>query len=205
MMAAMMLPSSTRAGRAVAEVSARTDARWAGPAPAAFAIGYLAVWLMVGLAGAGVLATGRAVGVHPGGRAVAAGVLLAAALYELTPVKDACLRRCRHPVGLVVTHWRPGPLGAVRIGALYGRWCVGCCWALMASFFALGIMSAVWMAIVAGLIAIEKTLPWRRVATYGTAGILLALGVLLFAVPDAVPGLTIPGGGMMSPMNQMSP
>jgi predicted metal-binding membrane protein len=75
----------------------------------------------------------------------------------------------------------------------------------MASFFALGIMSAVWMAIVAGLIAIEKTLPSRRVATYGTAGILLALGVLLFAVPDAVPGLTIPRGGMMSPMNQMSP
>jgi predicted metal-binding membrane protein len=75
----------------------------------------------------------------------------------------------------------------------------------MASFFALGIMSAVWMAIVAGLIAIEKTLPWRAVATYGTAGVLLVLGVLLFAAPDAVPGLTIPDGGMMSPMDQMSP
>jgi len=66
-------------------------------------------------------------------------------------------------------------------------------------------MSAVWMAIVAGLIAIEKTLPWRRVATYGTAGVLLALGVLLLAIPDAVPGLTIPGGAMMSPMNQIRP
>jgi predicted metal-binding membrane protein len=75
----------------------------------------------------------------------------------------------------------------------------------MASFFALGIMSAVWMAIVAGLIAIEKTLPWRRVAVYGTAGVLLALGVLLFAMPGAVPGLTIPADGMMHPMNQMSP
>ena len=75
----------------------------------------------------------------------------------------------------------------------------------MASFFALGIMSAVWMAMVAGVIAIEKTLPWRRLATYGTAAILLALGVLLFAIPDALPGLTIPGDGMMPPMNQMSP
>jgi hypothetical protein len=63
----------------------------------------------------------------------------------------------------------------------------------------------VWMAIVAGLIAIEKTLPWRRVATYGAAAVLLALGLFLFAIPDDLPGLTIPGGEMMFPMNQMSP
>ena len=90
------------------------------------------------------------------------------------------------------------------MGAKHGAWCVGCCWALMASFFALGIMSVVWMAVVAGMIAIEKTLPWRRVATYGTVGVLLALGVLLLAAPDAVPGLTIPGSGPMSPMDQMN-
>jgi predicted metal-binding membrane protein len=70
----------------------------------------------------------------------------------------------------------------------------------MASFFALGIMSAVWMAIVAGLIALEKTLPWRRVATYGTAAVLMALGLLLFAAPRAIPGLTIPTSGMMMEM-----
>jgi predicted metal-binding membrane protein len=69
----------------------------------------------------------------------------------------------------------------------------------MASFFALGIMSIVWMAVVAGLIAMEKTLPWRRVATYGAAAFLLSLGVLLLAAPDAVPGLTIPTNGMMAP------
>jgi hypothetical protein len=107
--------------------------------------------------------------------------------------------------------------GGLRVGALEravtddlmglknGGWCVGCCWALMASFFALGIMSVVWMAIVAGLIAIEKTLPWRRVATYGTAAVLLVLGALLLAVPDAVPGLTIPASSPMSQMDQMSP
>jgi len=91
------------------------------------------------------------------------------------------------------------------MGARNGAWCVGCCWALMLSFFALGIMSVVWMAVVAGLIAMEKTLPWRRIATYGTAAALLTLGVLVFASPDAVPGLTIPGGGSMSQMDQMGP
>ena len=84
-----------------------------------------------------------------------------------------------------------------------GAWCFGCCWALMASFFALGIMSVVWMAIVAGLIAIEKTLRWRRIATYGTTAVLLTLGVLVLAVPDTVPGLTIPASDSVSRMEQM--
>ena len=91
------------------------------------------------------------------------------------------------------------------MGARHGAWCVGCCWALMASLFALGVMSIAWMAFVAGLIAVEKTLPWRRVATFGTAAILLVLGVLLLAAPDAVPGLTIPGHGPMQQMEQDEP
>jgi predicted metal-binding membrane protein len=73
----------------------------------------------------------------------------------------------------------------------------------MASLFALGIMSLVWMAFVAAIIAAEKTLPWRRVATYGTAGILLVLGLLLLAAPDVVPALTIPGAGPMPAMQEM--
>jgi predicted metal-binding membrane protein len=74
----------------------------------------------------------------------------------------------------------------------------------MASLFALGVMSIVWMAFVAGLIAFEKLIPWRRVATFGAAGVLLVLGVLVLAAPDAIPALTIPDGSM-SQMNQMSP
>ena len=81
------------------------------------------------------------------------------------------------------------------MGARHGAWCVGCCWALMASLFALGVMSLAWMAFVAALIALEKTLPWGRAATYGTAAILLALGVLVLAAPAAIPGLTLPGSG----------
>ena len=79
------------------------------------------------------------------------------------------------------------------MGARHGAWCVGCCWALMASLFALGVMSLAWMAFVAALIALEKTLPWGRAATYATALVLLVLGVVLLAAPEAVPGLTVPG------------
>jgi predicted metal-binding membrane protein len=88
------------------------------------------------------------------------------------------------------------------MGAKNGAWCVGCCWALMASLFALGVMSVIWMAVVAGLIATEKLLPWRRTSTYGTALVLVAFGVLVLVAPDALPGLTLPGQGDM-PMAPM--
>ena len=134
------------------------------------------------------------------GRWVAGVTLLVAAVYELTPLKDVCLGRCRSPLGFLLGSWRDGPSGAVRMGARHGAWCVGCCWALMASLFALGVMSVAWMALVAGLIALEKTLPWRRVATYGTAALLLTLGVLLLVAPDAIPGLTVPAADRMDGM-----
>ena len=91
------------------------------------------------------------------------------------------------------------------MGARHGAWCIGCCWALMASLFALGVMSVVWMAVVAGLIAFEKLIPFRRTGTYATAAILLVLGVLVIAAPDLIPALTLPGNGSMAPMDSMSP
>ena len=206
MMAAMMFPSVSPT---VALYSRMTNGESIAR-PLLFALGYLVTWAAAGavvfaVAFAGGRIVGDVLAWDRAGRWVAATTLIVAAVYELTPLKDACLGKCRSPLGLLLGSWREGPAGALRMGVRNGAWCVGCCWALMASFFALGIMSAVWMAIVAGLIAIEKTLPSRGLATYGTAGVLLALGVLLLAMPDAVPGLTIPAGGIMSPMNQMSP
>ena len=119
--------------------------------------------------------------------------LLVAAGYELTPLKDVCLGKCRSPLGTLLGSWRAGWAGAFRMGLGNGAWCVGCCWALMASLFALGVMSVTWMAVVAGLIAIEKTIPWRRVATYGTTIVLVVLGVIMLVAPEALPGLTVPG------------
>jgi hypothetical protein len=114
-----------------------------------------------------------------------------------TPLKEACLSKCRTPLGLMLGSWRPGRSGGFRLGAASGAWCAGCCWALMTSLFALGVMSIAWTALVAAIVGVEKTLPWRRVATAGTAGLLLALGLLLLVAPDRVPLLTLPGSGAM--------
>ena len=91
-----------------------------------------------------------------GGRWIAGTTLIVAAIYELTPLKDVCLGKCRSPLGFLLGAWRTGRSGALQMGARHGAWCIGCCWALMASLFALGVMSIVWMAVVAGLIAVES-------------------------------------------------
>jgi predicted metal-binding membrane protein len=204
MMAAMMFPSVSP----TVALYARMTSAQPGGRPMLFALGYLVTWAAAGavafaLAFAGGRAWGDVLSWDRAGRWVAGATLVIAAVYELTPLKDACLGKCRSPLGLLLGSWRDGRSGALRMGARNGAWCVGCCWALMASFFALGIMSIVWMTVIAGLIAMEKTLPWRRVAAYGTTAVLLVLGFLLLTAPDAVPGLTIPAGGSMSEMNGM--
>jgi predicted metal-binding membrane protein len=169
--------------------------------PIVFTGGYLVIWAAAGaVAFALVTGVGRIsndwLAWDRAGRPVAGTILILAALYELTPLKDVCLGKCRSPLGFLLGSWREGRSGALQMGIKNGAWCVGCCWALMASLFALGIMSVAWMVVVAGLITIEKTIPWRRVATYGTALMLLSLGVLLLAVPSAIPLLTIPHGSV---------
>jgi predicted metal-binding membrane protein len=196
MMAAMMFPSVSP----TVALYARMTSAQPGVRPLLFALGYLVTWAAAGavafaLAFAGGRAGGDVLSWDRAGRWVAGATLLIAAAYELTPLKDACLGKCRSPLGLLLGSWRDGWSGALRMGVKNGAWCVGCCWALMASFFALGIMSIVWMSVIAGLIAIEKTLPWRRVAAYGTTAVLLGLGLVLLAAPHAVPGLTIPASG----------
>ena len=194
MMAAMMFPSVSP----TVALYSRMTGEQSLVRPLLFVLGYLVTWAAAGaVAFAGSRIAGDVLAWDRIGRGAAATTLIVAAVYELTPLKDACLGKCRSPLGLLLGSWRDGPTGAFRMGARNGAWCVGCCWALMASFFALGIMSAFWMAIVAGLIAIEKTLPWRRAATDGTAGVLYTLGVLLFSVPGAVPGLTSPAAVTM--------
>ena len=204
MMAAMMFPS---VAPTVALYSKLTRSR-SLPAPLVFTSGYLLVWSAVGvvafaLATVGGQLFGGVLEWDRAGRWVAGVTLLVAAVYELTPLKEVCLGKCRTPLGFLLGSWRDGLRGSVQMGARHGAWCVGCCWALMASLFALGVMSIVWMAFVAGLIAIEKLIPSRRAATYGTAGVLFALGVLLLAAPDVIPALTIPGSDSMSPDSMM--
>lgn len=203
MMAAMMLPS---AWPTVALYARMTEKR-SPLAPLIFASGYLLTWVAAGLLGFGISAAvrqllGATLSWDRAGRWLAGAVLVIAAAYQFTPLKAVCLRHCRSPFGFLLGHWRDGRLGALRMGVVHGFWCLGCCWALMASLFALGVMSIAWMAFVTALITAEKLLPWGRAATYGTAAILLALGILVVTVPDLIPGLTIPAE---NPMGDMMP
>ena len=206
MMAAMMFPS---VAPTVALYSQMTKKR-SPVAPLVFVCGYLLTWTAAGLLAFGDLRTRRSplrrrLAWDRAGRWVAGGILVVAAVYELTPLKTVCLRHCRSPLGFLLGSWRDGLSGALQMGAKHGAWCVGCCWALMA-------------------VAVRARRDEHRVdgvrrradrrgedtsvaqsATYGTAAILLALGVLLVAVPDAIPGLTIPGEGTTSEMDDMPP
>jgi predicted metal-binding membrane protein len=198
MMAAMMFPSVAP----TVALYARMTRRRSQVAPLVFTAGYLLSWTAAGLLAYGLVEGGRALlgdelAWDGAGRWVAGGTLLVAAAYELTPFKDVCLSKCRSPLGFLLGAWREGRRGALSMGARHGAWCVGCCWALMASLFALGVMSVAWMAFVAALIALEKTVTaGGRAVTYATALVLLALGVAVIAAPGSVPGLTIPGSGM---------
>jgi predicted metal-binding membrane protein len=194
MMAAMMFPSLAPT---VALYATMTRQRGLAR-PLLFSAAYLVVWGGAGLVAYGVFRLGQSayggdLAWHTGGRWLAAGVLLAAAAYELSPFKDVCLTHCRSPVGFLVGHWREGRRGAVEMGSRHAGWCLGCCWALMAGLFALGVMSLSWMAFIAALIALEKTLPWGRAVTWGTAAILVVLAVALLVAPGSVPGLVVPG------------
>jgi len=130
-------------------------------APLIFTSGYLLTWGAAGVLAFGVSGLmGGIAGEHlawdRSGRWLAAGILFGAAIYELTPLKDVCLRKCQSPLGFLLGSWRGGLSGAARMGAKHGAWCVGCCWALMGALFALGIMSLAGMAFIGALIAAES-------------------------------------------------
>jgi predicted metal-binding membrane protein len=201
MMAAMMFPSIApmvimhlriQEGR-----RERGDAALTG-ATVLFVVGYLLSWTAAGLIAyalfeLGAAITGDLFSWDNAGPYLAGAVVCMAAIYQLTPLKDVCLRHCRSPFAFLLQHWQAGRLGSLRMGIVHGGWCIGCCWALMAALFALGVMSLGWMAFIAALIAAEKLLPWKAVANRGIAVILLVLGLGLAFLAASVPGLTVPG------------
>lgn len=200
MMAAMMFPAIAPMVIMYARVQAGKRERGADApagATALFVAGYLVTWAAAGVLGYAIFDAMRALDISflawdEGGRYIAAGVILAAAVYQLTPLKDVCLRKCRSPFMFVLGAWRPGRAGALRMGVEHGAWCVGCCWALMAALFALGVMSIGWMALIAAFIALEKLLPWQAVANRGVAIALAVLAIAVVVAPEDVPGLTLP-------------
>ncbi len=199
MMAAMMLPSVMPTALVFARVSAEHQPRDRSFVPTwAFIAGYLAAWTGYGLVAYGIFrviqsAHVHALSWHAEGPLIASLAIIAAGLYQLSPLKRRCLRHCRSPVQSIRDAWHPGWPGAVRMGFEHGAFCVGCCWGLMLILFALGVMSITWMLVVAGLIFAEKVLPSGERLSQAFAVALVAVGIWVAAAPSSIPGLTQPG------------
>ncbi|MEO8714097.1 MAG: DUF2182 domain-containing protein, partial [Acetobacteraceae bacterium] len=121
---------------------------------------------------------------------VGGAVLVAAGLYQLTPMKDICLSKCRTPITFIMTAWRDGATGALRMGVLHGAYCLGCCWLLLVILFPLGIMNIAAMAAVTLLVFAERTLPRGRPVARVAAGALVVYGAVVIIAPWVLPTFT---------------
>ena len=186
MMVAMMLPSAAPAILLYATVH-RHSLGEGRPPTASFLGGYLACWtgfaavaatLQIGLEREALASPMTMTLVS---RGAAAGLLIAAGLYQLSPLKDACLGKCRSPAQFLSRHFRPGAAGAARLGLLHGAHCVGCCWLLMALLFVGGVMNLAWVAALTVLVAAEKLLPGGEWIARIAGAAMIGWGLVLLA------------------------
>ena len=191
MMVAMMLPSASPMVLLYARVARRAEAngqmRGASAAVTLFTLGYLSLWL----AFSAVAVVAQWALEHAGAMsammlirspAAAGALLIGAGLYQLTPLKEACLTHCRSPAAFLAAHWRPGLLGAWRMGLVHGAYCTGCCAALMLLLFAGGLMNLFWIAGLAILVAAEKLLPFGGRMRLPLGALLIVAGAALIFV-----------------------
>lgn len=187
MMVVMMTPSAAPMILTFAGASRRRRERQSPYAPTAvFVSGYLVVW-----ASFSVLATAAQWGLHTASllspmmastSSILGGVLLlAAGIYQWTPLKYACLRHCRSSLGFILNEWREGTWGAFLMGLKHGGYCVGCCWFLMALLFVAGVMNLLWVAAIAGFVLLEKVVPAGHLVGRVAGVMLVGWGVWIFA------------------------
>ncbi len=185
MMAAMMLPAMAPMLAVYTGLAAREDHGAAlALRVALLALGYFLLWAVFSVAAAlGQLALRESAYFTMGGTLatpLAAGVLLTiAGAWQFTPVKDLCLRHCRHPLHYLMQHWREGTRGAFPLGARHGVYCFGCCVAFMGLMFVFGAMNVLWMAAIAAYFLAEKILPRERLWTRASGALLLAAGAAM--------------------------
>jgi predicted metal-binding membrane protein len=187
MMVAMMLPSATPMILVYARASHQQfDTGRARIATSIFVLGYLATWAAFSLVatlaqwaleGQGLLT----MSLVSTSVLLSAGILIAAGIYQLTPIKRACLRHCRSPLAFISTHWRPGAGGALRMGIVHGVFCVGCCWFLMGLLFFGGVMNLYWIAGLALFVLFEKTVPVDHWLVIASGAVLIVWGVGMLA------------------------
>jgi predicted metal-binding membrane protein len=164
MMAGMMTPSASPVLLLFAAMHRGRGGHRATGVVFAFSAGYLAVWAAFS-AGAALAqwALHEAAMLSPAmtmsSARLSGGVLIAAGLYQLTPLKGTCLTHCRTPLGFLMSHWRDGTAGAWRMGMAHGTYCVGCCWMVMCVLFAVGVMNLAWVAAITIFVLVEKIGP----------------------------------------------
>ena len=186
MMTAMMLPSALpMIGLYAATQRGGTSAVPKGVPVAVFTAVYLAVWTLSGapvyLAHTGLMALSP--------RAFALGVaaiLIAAGAFQLSPLKQSCLRACRSPLGFLLGHWRAGLRGSLALGWSHALYCLGCCWALMVVLVAAGAMGLAWVLLITAVVAAEKLLPRGEWIARATGAAFLLLGTVAALYPNLV-------------------
>jgi predicted metal-binding membrane protein len=200
MMTAMMLPSVTP----FASLYVRTFGDSHGWRLAGFASGYLVAWTLAALPAYGLAwLANRLTGADATAATVlAVGVFAACGIYQLTPLKDRCLTRCRSPLGFVVKLGRyKGRTRDLRVGLYHGSFCLACCWALMTLLVAFGLMNVAAMVVLAGAVLVEKTWAWGQFFSRGLGIVALALAIVVIFVPGLAPGLNpMAGTGGMGGM-----
>ena len=188
MMAAMMLPSAAPMVLLYGKVRLQHGEGAAIGPSGVFLAGYLLAWLVVSaiatllqlFAARGGLID--AMTMRSSSRVLAGATLVAVGLYQFSPVKDVCLVSCRSPAAFLTRHWRPGILGAIRLGLLHGIYCVGCCWLLMALLFVGGVMNFLWIAALTLLVAAEKLLRRGQIIARLTGLVLILWGAAKLAM-----------------------
>src|SRR2546425_8803735 len=190
MMVAMMVPAASPMILTFATINRRRAAAGTPAVPTAvFLAGYLVIWSAFSLAAAALQGALQAAALLAPATLtvtplVGGALLIAAGLYQLTPLKYACRARCQSPLAFILGEWREGARGAFVMGLRHGAFCVGCCWALMALLFVAGVMNLLWVAAIAAFVLVEKLVPRARAVSWSAGAVFLGWGgwVLLRAL-----------------------
>jgi predicted metal-binding membrane protein len=182
MMVAMMVPSAAPMVMTYARIANARSGR-STLRVTSFVLGYIAIWTLFSAAATAIQIAlahwsliSNALVTTP---LVSAAILAVAGIYQLTPLKEACLGRCQSPIGFFMTHWHEGNAGALRMGFEHGAFCVGCCWMLMAVLFVVGVMNLAWVAAITGFVLLEKATPWGRAIAYVSGVVLIVAALIL--------------------------
>jgi predicted metal-binding membrane protein len=193
MMVATMFPAAATMILMFAHIAAGRRQRAQAFVPTwVFVGGYLLIWTLVGvlayaLAVLADRAAGQSMWLMANASRIGGVLLIAAGLYQLSPLKTVCLARCRTPTQFIMTSWRDGYGGALRMGIEHGAYCVGCCWLLFLILFPLGMMNIVALGLLTALIFAEKALPIGVAASRFAAAALLVYGLVVLVLPAALP------------------